>query len=148
MQEVFQNGSEGKVYVADSVEELVPHIKKSLEKPGIESVKVFKTLKGKKRFAAAEEKEEELDPIEEFEIFVESYQEEEIFKEKLKECLDGELFKTILSLCEPKDYDPPEVLKDKKEVKKEIEKAWEFMLMHPSKILKKMGTKAGEKEAK
>ena len=35
----------------------------------------------------------------------------------------------------------PEVLKDKKELKKAIEKEWEFMLMHPSKILKKMGTK-------
>ena len=66
----------------------------------------------------------------------------------LKECPNGELFKTILSLFEPEDDDRPEDLENKKEAKKAIEKELEFMLMQRSKILKKMGTKAGEEKAK
>lgn len=59
MQEVFKNGSEGEVHVENSLEELVPHIKKSLENPDVKYVKVFrgKNLEGKKkRFTAEEEK--------------------------------------------------------------------------------------------
>jgi len=158
MQEVLKDGTMGETHVEKTLEGLLPHIKKSISDPNVKYVKVFraKTLKGKKRFAAAEapveEKEEEIDPIEDFELFVESYQAEKIFKEKLvdmlKECPNGELFKTILSLFEPEDDDRPEDLENKKEAKKAIEKELEFMLMQRSKILKKMGTKAGEEKAK
>ncbi len=65
MQEVFKNGSEGEVHVENTLEELVPHIKKSLENPDVKYVKVFRgtTTKKEKRFTAEEEKKNILDEI-------------------------------------------------------------------------------------
>lgn len=74
MQEVFKNGSEGEVHVENTIEELVPHIKKSLENPDVKFVKVFrgKTLavglkkpgsKVKIKFAAEEKKKNVIDQI-------------------------------------------------------------------------------------
>ena len=65
MQEVYQNGSEGEVHIADTLEDLLPHIKKSLENPNVKFVKVFrgKTLKNEKRFTVEEEKKNILDEI-------------------------------------------------------------------------------------
>jgi len=42
MQEVMKDGSEGKTFVENTIEELLPHIKKSLEDPKVKYVKVFK----------------------------------------------------------------------------------------------------------
>lgn len=79
MQEVFKNGSEGEVHVEDTIEDLVPHIKKSLEDPNVKFVKVFrgkKLLVGVKmgyerKFTAEEEKRSPLD------ILVEKCEEED-----------------------------------------------------------------------
>jgi len=43
MQEVLKNGSEGETHVADRIEDLVPHIKKSLDNPNVKYVKVFRS---------------------------------------------------------------------------------------------------------
>ena len=45
MQEVKKDGSEGKCFVEDTIEDLVPHIKKSLDDPKVNFVKVFKGKK-------------------------------------------------------------------------------------------------------
>jgi len=37
MQEVFKNGTEGEVHVENTIEDLLPHIKKSLENPHVKS---------------------------------------------------------------------------------------------------------------
>jgi len=45
MQEVMKDGSEGKAFVENTIEELLPHIKKSLENPKVKYVKVFRAKK-------------------------------------------------------------------------------------------------------
>lgn len=45
MQEVMKDGSEGKIIVKDTLEDLLPHIKKSLEDPEVKFVKIFKGTK-------------------------------------------------------------------------------------------------------
>ena len=42
MQEVMKDGSEGKMFVEDTIEALIPHIKKSLSDPKVACVKVYK----------------------------------------------------------------------------------------------------------
>ena len=63
MQEIMKDGSEGKAFVEDSIEDLIPHIKKSLENPNVKYVKVFRGKKieqipfeDKEEFIAEEEK--------------------------------------------------------------------------------------------
>ena len=56
MQEIMKDGSEGKTFVENTIEELLPHIKKSLEDPKVKYVKVFR---GKKLFAGLRAKVEE-----------------------------------------------------------------------------------------
>lgn len=71
MQEVFKNGSEGEVHVENKIEDLIPHIKKSLKNPDVKYVKVFrgKTLsaglraKVEIKFTAEEEKKNIMDEI-------------------------------------------------------------------------------------
>jgi len=70
MQEIMKDGSEGKTVVKDTIEDLVPHIKKSLEDPNVKFVKVFRaktinciTDKEEKKFTAEEEKRTILDKI-------------------------------------------------------------------------------------
>jgi len=66
MQEVFKNGSEGEVHVEDTLEDLLPHIKKSLENPKVKFVKVYtgkSIMGGKKKFTAEEEKKNIMDEI-------------------------------------------------------------------------------------
>lgn len=61
MQEVFKNGSEGEVHVEKTLEDLLPHIKKSLQNPKVKYVKVFKALSpitNEESFEAQEEKME------------------------------------------------------------------------------------------
>jgi len=41
MQEVFKNGTEGEIITADTLEDLIPQIKKSLENPSVKYVKIF-----------------------------------------------------------------------------------------------------------
>ena len=66
MQEVMKNDSPGKSFVEDTVEDLIPHIKKSREDPEVKYVKVFRgnTLKDekgiKKNFIHAEEEKKSL----------------------------------------------------------------------------------------
>ena len=56
MQEVLQDDSTGKTFVENTIEDLVPHIKKSLEDPNVKYVKVFRAKAlGKEPF---EEKDE------------------------------------------------------------------------------------------
>ena len=45
MQEVMKDGSAGKLIVEDTLEALLPHIRKSLEDPKVNFVKVFKGTK-------------------------------------------------------------------------------------------------------
>jgi len=81
MQEIMKDGSEGKVHVEDTIEDLVPHIKKSLEDPNVKFVKVFRgaifagikkpSTKEEVRFVAEEEKRSPLD------ILVEKCEEED-----------------------------------------------------------------------
>lgn len=47
MQEIKNDGTEGEVKTADTLEELLPEIKKSLAKPDVRCVKVFNALAGK-----------------------------------------------------------------------------------------------------
>jgi len=82
MQEIMKDGSEGEIHIADTIEDLVPHIKKSLEDPKVKFVKVFRakiinciTDKEEKKFTAEEEKKSMMDGI--FEV-------EEKFKRKVK----------------------------------------------------------------
>jgi len=63
MQEIMKDGSEGKAFVENTIEELLPHIKKSLEDPKVKYVKVFKgkplgqqPFEEKDEFIAEEEK--------------------------------------------------------------------------------------------
>ena len=59
MQEIMKDGSEGKAFVENTIEELLPHIKKSLEDPKVKYVKVFKAttpITNKESFEAQEEK--------------------------------------------------------------------------------------------
>lgn len=76
MQEVMNDGSEGKLIVEDSLEKLLPHIKKSLEDPKVNHVKIFKgksidvskgptTLEQKDTFAAEENKKDLVDALKE-----------------------------------------------------------------------------------
>ena len=71
MQEVLKDGSEGKTFVENTIEELLPHIKKSLEDPKVKYVKVFranKLLTGLRakveiKFTAEEEKKDLIEQI-------------------------------------------------------------------------------------
>jgi hypothetical protein len=45
MQEVMKDGSEGKLIVEDTLEDLLPHIRKSLEDPNVKFVRVYKGKK-------------------------------------------------------------------------------------------------------
>ena len=65
MQEVYKNGTEGEIHVENTIEDLLPHIKKSLENPNVKYVKVFrgKTLKNEKKFTSEEEKKNVLDEL-------------------------------------------------------------------------------------
>jgi len=71
MQEVFKNGSEGEIYAAETIEDLIPYIKKSLEKPDVKYIKVFRSkslhtnLRAKVEimFTAKEEKKSIMDEI-------------------------------------------------------------------------------------
>jgi len=69
MQEVLKDGSEGKAFVENTIEELLPHIKKSLEDPKVKYVKVFKgKALGQKPFEEQDEfiaEEEKCSVIEE-----------------------------------------------------------------------------------
>ncbi|MBA7545936.1 hypothetical protein ES705_38318 [subsurface metagenome] len=63
MQEILEDGSEGKAFVENTIEDLLPHIKKSLEDPKVKYVKVFRGKKlgqipfeDKEEFIAEEEK--------------------------------------------------------------------------------------------
>ena len=59
MQEVMKDGSEGKTFVGNNVEELVPYIKKSLSDPKVKFVKVYRAkgpIKNEEIFMAEEEK--------------------------------------------------------------------------------------------
>ena len=56
MQEIMEDGSEGKAFVEDTIEDLVAHIKKSLLDPNVKYIKVFaKTVNAKVKFNAEEE---------------------------------------------------------------------------------------------
>ena len=70
MQEIMKDGSEGKAFVENTIEELLPHIKKSLEDPKVKYVKVFRGKKleqipfeDKEEFIAEEEKCDVIDQI-------------------------------------------------------------------------------------
>jgi len=65
MQEVFKNGTEGEVHVENTIEDLLPHIKKSLENPHVKYVKVFRgeTPKNEKKFASEEKKKNILEEL-------------------------------------------------------------------------------------
>ena len=74
MQEIMKDGSEGKCFVEDTVEDLVPHIKKSLSDPNVKFVKVFKGAKivpskagppfeQRETFTAGEEKKDLIEQI-------------------------------------------------------------------------------------
>ena len=70
MQEIMKDGSEGKAFVENTIEELLPHIKKSLEDPKVKYVKVFRGKKleqipfeDKEEFIAEEEKCDVIDEI-------------------------------------------------------------------------------------
>ena len=65
MQEVMKDGSEGKSFVEDSIEDLLPHIKKSLSDPNVKFVKVFKGIlpENEKRVVAEEQKTSPLDEL-------------------------------------------------------------------------------------
>jgi len=70
MQEIMKDGSEGKAFVENTIEELLPHIKKSLEDPKVKYVKVFRakiedciTSKEKDGFSLEEQKLSPLDEL-------------------------------------------------------------------------------------
>lgn len=70
MQEILEDGSEGKAFVENTIEELLPHIKKSLEDPNVKFVKVFRaktinciTDKEEKGFSLEEQKRSPLDEL-------------------------------------------------------------------------------------
>ena len=66
MQEVFKNGTEGEIHVENTIEDLVPHIRKSLLDPNVKYVKVFaKTVNAKVKFNAEEEKKNVKEKMEE-----------------------------------------------------------------------------------
>ena len=49
MQEVYRDGTEGKPKSADTLEELIPDIKKALEDPNVSHVKLFIPRKKRKK---------------------------------------------------------------------------------------------------
>lgn len=52
----MKDGSEGKAFVENTIEDLLPHIKKSLEDPNVKYVKVFKSKAlGKQPFEEQDE---------------------------------------------------------------------------------------------
>lgn len=66
MQEVLQDESTGKCFVEDTIEDLVPHIKKSLEDPNVKFVKVFKAVTpvtNEESFTVEEQKTSPLDEL-------------------------------------------------------------------------------------
>ena len=74
MQEIMEDGSEGKTFVENTVEDLIPHIKKSLSDPNVKYVKVYsgkririntKTVKQREdiQFVAEEQKSSPLDEL-------------------------------------------------------------------------------------
>jgi len=75
MQEVLKDGSEGKAFVEDTIEDLLPHIKKSLEDQNVKYVKVFRgkttfdgldkrsDIKKEGKFAAEEQRTSPLDEL-------------------------------------------------------------------------------------
>jgi len=72
MQEIMKDGSEGKTVVKNTIEDLLPDIKKSLEDPNVAFVKVFRGkrlitnaegLREQKTVVAQEEKKTILDKI-------------------------------------------------------------------------------------
>ena len=78
MQEVRKDGSEGKVIVKDTLEDLLPHIRKSLEDPKVNFVKIYKgtklapskgkrlvTFKRQDTFAAEENQKDILESLKE-----------------------------------------------------------------------------------
>lgn len=42
MQTVYKDGTEGEIHVENTIEDLLPHIKKALENPSVKYVKVFR----------------------------------------------------------------------------------------------------------
>ena len=84
MQEVMKDGSHGKTFVKDKIEDLVPHIKKSLEDPNVKFVKIFMArgpIKNEKIFSAEEQKSSPLDELIEK---AEEEDEKELKKARLK----------------------------------------------------------------
>ena len=78
MQEIMKDGSHGKTFVKDSIEDLVPHIKKSLEDPNVKFIKVFMArgpIENEEIFSAEEQKisplDELLEKAERVKLFVE-----------------------------------------------------------------------------
>ena len=77
MQEVMKDGSYGKLIVEDTLEDLLPYIKRSLEDPRVNYVKIFKGTKvgpsrsgktpfqRKDTFAAEENKKDILESLKE-----------------------------------------------------------------------------------
>jgi len=66
MQEIMKDGSEGKRYEADTIEDLIPQIKKSLETPDVKYVKVFKAttpVTNEESFTVEEEKKDLIEQI-------------------------------------------------------------------------------------
>ena len=49
MQEVYHDGTEGKPKSADTLEELIPDIKKALEDPKVNHVKLFIPRRNRKK---------------------------------------------------------------------------------------------------
>lgn len=63
MQEVFEDGSLGELHIADTLEELLPLIKKSLANPRVKYIMVSNAADGKK-VQANEHKKETKDLLE------------------------------------------------------------------------------------
>lgn len=61
MQEMYQDGTMGETHVEKTIEDLIPHIKKSLENPKVAYVKVFrgkKLIGEEKKFVTIDEMKE------------------------------------------------------------------------------------------
>ena len=65
MQEIMYDNSRGESFEAETIEGLIPHIKKSLAKPGVKHI-IIKMIPGKKQFGAAEEIETQVDALRKF----------------------------------------------------------------------------------
>lgn len=120
MQEVLKDGSIGETYTGDRLEDLVPHIKKSLEDPKVAFVKIFRgkvlvagvmkpDIKKEVRFVVEEEKKK-------IGIFEDDYAAEQREFDKINKSREP---------TEEEKYDlGQEVLKDQvEEDKKELKKA-------------------------